>query len=68
MPIRHGGNCAINATSWSRVTLGLTSTPCQFHPHHMEHILGKIDSAGDNGHGLPLLLALMKARLSIMAL
>ncbi|KGD58769.1 transposase family protein [Burkholderia pseudomallei] len=33
-----------------------------------KRVLGKIDSNGDNWHGLPLLLVLMKFRYSIMAL
>lgn len=33
-----------------------------------KHVRGKIDSDGDNWHGLPLLLVLMKFRHSIMAL
>ncbi|MGF6971401.1 hypothetical protein OKW43_008496 [Paraburkholderia sp. WC7.3g] len=38
------------------------------HSVNRKHVLGQIDSHGDNRHGLPLLLVLMKLRDSIMAL
>lgn len=70
MPIRHGGNLRDQRYELITRDLGLDQYRLAGFIHTMEskHILGKIDFDGDHGHGLPLLLALMKARLSIMAL
>ena len=56
MPIVHGGRVATNSSSFARGTAGRLSSglPASLTPCTRKHVLGEIDTNGQNSHGLPL--------------